>query len=99
MSYLTIFLTIIYGVTMISASLLLITSLPIWLIMINVLLALGIIAGCILKIPLLTTIFLVALLLTALANGFSLQHQITWSHWFIRLILTIILICLNFKYF
>ena len=77
MSYLTIFLTIIYGVTMISASLLLITSLPIWLIMINVVLALGIIAGCILKIPLLTTIFLVALLLTALANGFSLHHQIT----------------------
>ncbi|MCX0290364.1 hypothetical protein NX781_00855 [Lactobacillus kullabergensis] len=70
MSYLTIFLTIIYGVTMISASLLLITSLPIWLIMINVVLALGIIAGCILKIPLLTTIFLVALLLTALAIGF-----------------------------
>ena len=77
MSYLTISLTIIYGALMISASFLLITSLPIWLIMINVLFALGIIAGSILKIPLLTTIFLVALLLTALANGFSLHHQIT----------------------
>ncbi|MEB3364547.1 hypothetical protein SDC49_16235 [Lactobacillus sp. R2/2] len=70
MSYLTISLTIIYGALMISASFLLITSLPIWLIMINVLFALGIIAGSILKIPLLTTIFLVALLLTAIANGF-----------------------------
>ncbi|MEB3365441.1 hypothetical protein SDC49_23855 [Lactobacillus sp. R2/2] len=49
MSYLTISLTIIYGALMISASFLLITSLPIWLIMINVLFALGIIAGSFLK--------------------------------------------------
>ena len=98
MSYLTIFLTIIYGALMISASFLLITSLPIWLIMINVLFALGIIAGSILKIPLLTTIFLVALLFTALANGFSLHHQITWIHWFIRFILTVALIWLNLRF-
>ena len=99
MSYLTIFFNIIYGVIMISAGFLSFTSLPIWLIMINVLSALGIIAGSFLKKPLLTTIFLVAVLLTALANGIFLYGQITWSHWFIRLILTIILICLNFKYF
>ena len=99
MSYLTISLTIIYGVLMTSASFSSFTSLPIWLIMINVLSALGIIAGSFLKKPLLTTIFLVAVLLTALANGIFLYGQITWSHWLIRLILTIILICLNFKYF
>ena len=98
MSYLTISLTIIYGVIMISASFSSFTSLPIWLIMINVLSALGIIAGSFLKKPLLTTIFLVAVLLTALANGFSLHHQITWIHWFIRLILTVALIWLNLRF-
>ena len=99
MSYLTILFNITYGVIMISASFLSFTSLPIWLIMINVLSALGIIAGSFLKKPLLTTIFLVAVLLTALANGIFLYGQTTWSHWFIRLILTILLICLSFKYF
>ncbi|NUE98605.1 hypothetical protein GYV61_07575 [Lactobacillus melliventris] len=49
MSYLTILFNIIYGVFMISASFLSFTSLPIWLIMINVLSALGIIAGSFLK--------------------------------------------------
>ena len=99
MSYLTISLTIIYGVIMISANLLSYHSLPVWLITINTFCGLCLIISCVFKKQILTAIFLIALLLFAMANGFCLHGHVNWHHWLIRFILTIILIWLNFKYF
>ena len=99
MIYLTMFLTIIYGVIMISANLLSYHSLPVWLITINTFCGLCLIISCVFKKPILTAIVLLGLLLFSLANGFFLHGDVKWLHWLTRLTLTVILIGLNFKYF
>lgn len=72
-----------------------IPKIPVWLICSNVIASALLILTCLTGYHKYAPIWLFAVLLIALINGYCLNGKINWLHWFIRLTITIALSWLN----
>lgn len=95
MIFLTKFLIILYAILMAIAALASYQQLPLWLTGLNTVTGVLTILFCLTGQKPLTISLLVGFLFIALANGYFLHQKVNWSHWLIRLLLTGILIWLN----
>lgn len=95
MQTLTNLLTIIYGIIMITAAIASFQKIPFWLICINVITNALLILACLGGHNKIVAVCLFAVLLIAIINGYFLNGKVNWSHWFIRLTITIALSGLN----
>lgn len=98
MIFLTKFLTILYAGFMTIAAVASYKQLPLWLSSLNVLIGALLILVCLMINDRFVVILLMAFLIIALINGYYLHGQVTWWHWLIRLVLTVILSWLNIRF-